>query len=399
MSHSHARALRGARHIELVALADVYEPNLRTAGAAYGVDRLYPSHRQLLEAERPDLLVVTTQAPQHAEIVIDAARAGVKGILCEKPIALTLAEADAMIAACDEADARLAIGHQTRMIPTTFAAERLIQEGAIGELRLARMLDKGGRPAGNSLMEMCTHIFDLLRIYAGEPAWVAGHLTVGDTTADGRRVPSSDQRLAGAHDIQYSEAAWTDRDCGLVLGDRCSATFGFGPRPGWHCGLTATLESFFQTRQEAAGETWGPNLELIGTDGILFLSGTSNKVDLFLHRGPWAPPGRLHRIEPAALSATETPAGASAFIPHQIAMLEELVAAIESGREHRSSGRDGRWALEMILGIYASHRQAGARVELPLADRGHPLQRWLADEHLPLPSKPAARVRPLRVPA
>src|SRR5262245_7879056 len=103
MSRSHARALQGARRVELVALADVYEPNLRAAGAAYGVDRLYPDHHRLLERERPDLLVVTTQAPQHAEIVIDAARAGVKGIVCEKPIAMTLADADAMIAACDAA--------------------------------------------------------------------------------------------------------------------------------------------------------------------------------------------------------------------------------------------------------------------------------------------------------
>src|SRR6185437_10664065 len=132
-----------------------------------------------------------------------------------------------------------------------------------GELRVARMLDKGGRPAGNSLMEMCTHIFDLLRIYAGDPAWASGHFTIGD--AEGR------QRLATVQDIQYSEAAWNDRDCGLVVGHRGGATFGFGPRAGWHDGLSATLESFFQLPRE--GKRWGPNLELIGTGGILFLEG------------------------------------------------------------------------------------------------------------------------------
>jgi predicted dehydrogenase len=307
-------------------------------------------------------------------------------------MAMTLAEADAMIAACDRAGARLAIGHQTRMIPNTFAVERLLQEGTIGELRVARMLVKGGRPAGNSLMELCTHLFDLLRIYAGDPAWVAAHLTVGD--GEGR------QRLATVHDIQYSEMAWRDRDCGLVLGDRASVTYGFGPRAGWHQGLTATLESFFQLRRRgAAGPAWGPNLELIGTEGILFLGGTSDHVDVYLHRGAWAPPGRLEKMESPPREIAAGPfAEVGAQAPHHVAMVEELVAAIEAAREHRSSGRDGRWAMEMIMGVYESHRRGGARVELPLAERSHPLQRWIDEEGVPQPPRPEHRVRELRLP-
>lgn len=391
VSKSHSKGLQAARNVQLVALADVYEPNLRTAGAAYGVDRLYLDYREMLDREQLDLLAICTQAPQHAQIAVDATQAGVKGILCEKPMAMTLAEADAMLAACERHRVRLAINHQTRMIPNTFAAEHLIRDSAIGELRVARMLDKGGRPAGNSLMELCTHIFDLLRIYAGDPAWVSAHLTVGDS--NGR------QRLATVADIQYSEAAWRDRDCGLVLGDRANVTFGFGPRDGWHTGLTGTLESFFQLRKsDASGEVWHPNLELIGTDGILFLGGTSGHVDLYLHRGPWAPPGRLERIESPARAIAPGPyAAAGAQAPHHTAMVEELVAAIEEEREHRSSGRDGRWALEMIMGVYESHRHGGARVELPLPYRGHPLQRWLDEVGAPHPPRPEHGVRELRV--
>ena len=288
---------------------------------------LYLDYREMLEKEHLDILTICTQAPQHAPITIDAATAGVKGIICEKPIALTLGEADAMIAACDRHGARLAINHQTRMIPSTFVAEKLIREGAIGDLRVARMLDKGGRPAGNSLMEMCTHIFDLLRIYAGDPVWASGHFTVAD--AAGR------QRRATIHDIQYSEMAWKDRDCGLVIGDRCSATFGFGGREGWHSGMTAGLKSFFQL--STGDRRWGPNLELIGTDGVLFLEGTSNHVDLFLHRGPWAPPGRLERIEATPRPIKPGPChDRGAELPHHTAMVEELVAAVEEGREHRT---------------------------------------------------------------
>jgi UDP-N-acetyl-2-amino-2-deoxyglucuronate dehydrogenase len=375
VSEEHGRALQRASGVELVALADVDEGRLRAAGAALGVDRLYRDCEEMLARERLDLLSICTQAPLHAPVTVRAAEAGVRGTLCEKPIALTLEEADVMIQACDRAGTRLSINHQTRMIPGTLAAEELIREGAIGELRVARMLDKGGRPAGNSLMELVTHLFDFLRLYAGDPAWVSGHLTVGDT---GER-----QRLARVSDIRHSQAAWPgDRDCGLVLGDRCSATYGFGPRDGWHSGVTATLESFFQQpRSSGSPAHWHPNLELIGTDGILFLGGTSDHVDLFLHRGPWAPPGSLERIE-------APPIGSDSPAPFHTAMVEELVTAIEEGREHRSSGRDGRWALEMIMGVYESHRREGARVPFPLPDRGHPLQRWLEDEGLPLPPRP-----------
>jgi predicted dehydrogenase len=374
VSGDHCRGLRAAAGVELVALADVHEESLNAVGEAFGVERRYRDYREMLARERLDLLTVSTQAPQHAPITIDAVEAGVRGVIVEKPIAMTLAEADAMVAACDRAGARLAVNHQTRMVPQTFAAEELLRQGAIGDFRVARMMDKGGRPAGNSLMELITHIFDFLRIYAGDPAWGSAHLTVGD--GESRR-----QRLATIDDIQRSQEAWpSDRDCGLVLGDRCSATYGFGPREGWHDGLTATMESFFQLRTAASIDRWHPNLELIGTEGILFLGGTSDHVDLYLHRGPWKPPGRMERITAPRRPVAPGPYQDEGLqAPHHTAMVEELVAAVGEGREHRSSGRDGRWALEMIMAAYESHRRGGSRVALPLEERGHPLERWLEE--------------------
>ena len=402
VSRSHSAGLQAARGVRLVALADVYAPNLETAGEAYGVERRYADFREMLAAEDLDLVAVCTQAPQHAPVVIAAAEAGVKGVICEKPVALTPGEADRMLDVCARTGTRLAINHQTRMIPSTFAVERLLKEGAIGDLRAARMLDKGGRPAGNSLMELLTHVFDLARIYAGDPQWVSAHLTTGPAPVAGGAGAdaAAAQRLAGIEDIVYSQTAWPgDRDCGLVLGDRCAATFGFGPRDGWHAGLTASLDSYFQPiRSAATGEGWQPSVELLGTDGMLFLGGTSNHVDVLLHRGAQAPPGRLERIEVPAREIAPGPyAARGADSPHHTAMVEELVAAIEEGREHRSSGADGRWALEMIMGVYESHRRGGARVELPLAFRGHPLERWLDEAGRPLPPHPEAPVKVLRV--
>jgi hypothetical protein len=137
------------------------------------------------------------------------------------------------------------------------------------------------------------------------------------------------------------------------------------------------------------GARWHPNLELLGTDGVLFLGGTSDHVDLFLHRGPWAPPGRLEKIESPALEIAAGPhAPGGLQSPYHTAMAEELVAAIEEDREHRSSGREGRWALERIMGTYASHAREGARVTVPLVDRRHPLHLWLNEVGVPAPPRP-----------
>ncbi len=392
VSRNHASGLRGARNVALVALADVFESNLKTAGEAYGVDRLYTDYRQMIRDQRLDIVNVCTQAPQHASVVIGAVEAGVKGIICEKPIGVTLAEADTMVAACERHGVRLAINHQTRMIPNTFEVERLVRDGAIGELRAARMVDKGGRPAGNSLMEMLTHMFDLVRIYAGDPAWVSAHLTVGE--GGDHQGP---QRLATVDDVMFSqEALPSDRDCGLVLGDRCNASFGFAPRGGWHNGMTVSLESFYQPRR-TDGRAWGPTTELIGTDGMLFLGGTSTHVDVHIHRGPWSAPGLMEPQGKPVSTAESVPLSThAAMTPHHIAMVEELVAAMEEGREHRSSAYDGRWALEMIMGVYESHRREGARVALPLGRRDHPLERWLAETGRAVPPKPEPRVKALQ---
>ena len=57
-------------------------------------------------------------------------------------------------------------------------------------------------------------------------------------------------------------------------------------------------------------------------------------------------------------------------------MYRRMFQAIEEDTKPPSNGHEGRWALEMILGIYESHRNEGARVQFPLAERRHPLDRW-----------------------
>jgi len=172
----HANTLVKDNLVDLVALCDIREEALQDFQKAYGVSALYTDYREMLEREKLDLVVISTQAPQHHALTIAAAEYGCH-ILCEKPMAVTLQEADEMIAACDKAGVRLSINHQKRASAYNDYVKQLIAKGEIGELILILAHDKGGRKAGNSMMEMGTHLFDWVHNFAGDVSWASAHIT------------------------------------------------------------------------------------------------------------------------------------------------------------------------------------------------------------------------------
>jgi len=191
-----------------------------------------------------------------------------------------------------------------------------------------------------------------------------------DAASNARRYPST------VADIMPSRIAWPrDRDCGLIVGDRCSAVFGFGPAGGRARGVEAVYQTFFQLPQHK----WTSGLELVGLDGILALRSTGGGIHLMLHRGGWE----------AGASFEPMIAGEDAQYVVQwardvqapgvmLAMIDDLIGAIEADCEPYSSGRDGRAALEMIASVFESHRR-GATVSLPLENRDHVLRRWVEE--------------------
>src|SRR5437763_1517124 len=95
----HAQALKLVPHAELAAVASPTEANVRRFAERHQIPRHYTDYRHLLELD--DVHMVSVAAPNllHHEIVLAAASAG-KHIVCEKPLARTLAEAQAMVATC-----------------------------------------------------------------------------------------------------------------------------------------------------------------------------------------------------------------------------------------------------------------------------------------------------------
>ena len=134
---------------ELVAVMDVNTESAKRLSDEFSVSAVYTDYNQMLEKEALDIVSITTWQGVRAEITVAAAKAGVKGILGEKPMAASLGEADTMIAVCEEHGAKLVIGHNGRFNPANTEIRRLIQDGAIGQPTRCSI-------GGQSRMQVCS---------------------------------------------------------------------------------------------------------------------------------------------------------------------------------------------------------------------------------------------------
>lgn len=138
MGRSHLQSLLPADFATLVGVADVNREAVDRVARETGVPGFY-SHQDLLEKAKPEAVLIAVPHPFHAPIAIDAAKAGVH-ILCEKPIAVTLSEADAMIAAAERAGVLLGVMFNQRTVPAHQKLKELIDSGAIGDVWEFEML-------------------------------------------------------------------------------------------------------------------------------------------------------------------------------------------------------------------------------------------------------------------
>lgn len=132
----HEHAADPAR-FTLVGMADI-NPAAKARADAHGVP-FFTDHRTLIAETQPELVVVMTPHTSHPEIAIDAMESGAH-VLVEKPIAIQVADADAMIATSKRCNRLLAVNFQQRSRPEVRAAYDLIRRGALGEFQFANMI-------------------------------------------------------------------------------------------------------------------------------------------------------------------------------------------------------------------------------------------------------------------
>lgn len=166
--YRHGDGYRRLNDCRLVACADIVRENADAFAEEFGVDYVYEDYEMMLREIEPDIVSVCVPPAVHADIVIDCAESGlVDAIHCEKPMATTWGDCKEMVAVCERNDVRLTIGHQRRLGTPYRQAKKLLDEGAIGELRRFEWSEDNIYDAG-------THLFDLCGFYNDQvPAeWV-----------------------------------------------------------------------------------------------------------------------------------------------------------------------------------------------------------------------------------
>lgn len=131
---SYSEALADRPEIDLVAAADRDVKRLRAFSERYGDVSVYTDAREMFEKENLDIVAVATNTKGRADLVVMAIEHGAKGIITDKPMAHTLAEADRMVKACADAGAPLSCGAISTTHPAFERAKGLIQAGEIGDV-------------------------------------------------------------------------------------------------------------------------------------------------------------------------------------------------------------------------------------------------------------------------
>ena len=130
---------------EVVAVASPTRGHAASFAQRHAIARSYTDYRDLLRDPDVELVSITAPNRLHAQITIDAAGAG-KHVVCEKPLCLTLEEADAMIDACRRAGVLLLYAEELFFAPKYVKAKQLADEGAFGRVHLVKQGEKHSGP-------------------------------------------------------------------------------------------------------------------------------------------------------------------------------------------------------------------------------------------------------------
>jgi len=316
ISHMHTGWYLNEPRATLTAIADIDAKRVKAYSEQYSIEKQYTDYIEMLETEDIDLVSVCTRPKLHAQIVIETAKHGVKGILSEKPMAENLGQAKAMLETCSQHGVKLAIDHQTRFSPPYMRAKQMIAEGVIGDpFRIH------GICGGGDLKDNATHTVDIMRfLYGDRPiVWVIGQIERIDT-------PTKYELHSENFAIGYFK--FEDNVRGIIESGSDTA-------PGYH---------------------------------HIYCYGTEGEIELAVPRGPSL---RFRNAESGGAWVTPE-------LPSEIDPVQDMIAAIEEDREHRSSGYQGYATHELLMAIYESSRRR-RRIHLPLEEMESPLTLMIED--------------------
>ena len=328
ISQTHFDAIRDVDGLELAAVCDVVEERARDAGAHNDVP-WFTSYSKMLADVDTEAVAICTPSGLHPQHGILAARAG-KHVICEKPMAITLAAADDLVHACDEHSVHLFVVKQNRLNPSVQLVKRAVDKGRFGRLYLANTTVRWTRPQeyydqapwrgtwefdGGAFMNQASHYVDLIQ-------WLVGPVesVIAKTATLARRIETEDTGIA-------------------VLRFRSGAL-----------GVIEVTMLTYPRNLEGS-------LTLLGERGTVRIGGTAvNRIEHWIFADG-------DEDDVLVSEAATNPSSVYGF--GHAGYYRNVLAVLRGEAAPETDGRAGRKSLELILGIYESAR-TGRDVPLPL---------------------------------
>lgn len=322
--------------LDIVAMCDISLDAIEQQSAKFGLDsvRKYTDYKELLKEEKPELVAIATESGKHAAIALDCIDAGCN-VIIEKPIALSIKDADAIINAGERAGVVVCANHQNRFNKSIQYIRKALEAGRFGRLSHGAAHVRWNRGKGyyeqapwrgtwaqdgGCLMNQCIHNIDLLR-------WMMGD--------DVEEVMAYTDQL----EHPYLEA----EDLGMALVKFSNGSYGI---------VEGTTNVYPKNLEET--------LYIFGQRGTAKAAGTSdNMIEV------WDFADGIDDPEHVKATYGENPPNVYGF--GHTPLYADVIDAINNGRKPYVDAEAGKRALELVLAIYKSAAE-NRPVRLPLED-------------------------------
>jgi predicted dehydrogenase len=330
-----------AKGLEVTGLCDIDRERLLRCRERWSLylknARLYHDYRKLILKEKPDLIIIATWTFLHRDMAVFAARHGVKGIVLEKPLTISLKQAEDVIAACRDHHVKLVVNHERRWAPLYRKTREILESKCLGELKLiygnvlSRSAPRGPwqsvlkEAGGGPLLHDGTHLVDMIRYFCGDIETVNGYVSREDPEAG----------------VETTATA-------LLRAKNSTAVF-----------LEAGgLRDYFNFEMDLQFERGRIKIG----NGIrkYYITADSRRYSGFRD-----------------LTPADFPPFSRDTDPFTGAILE-VIHALETDGEPQSSVIDGWKAMEVIFAIYRSAALGGKTLNLPVKINRHPLMKMFA---------------------
>lgn len=331
---------------EVVAVSSPTAGNAEQLAKKYGIPRVFLDYREMLK--EPDIEMVTITAPNrlHAQMTIDIANAG-KHVVCEKPLCMTLAEADEMIYTCNRQGVMLGYAEELFFTPKYVKAKEMADQGGFGKVHLVKQSEKHFGPhspwfwdmeqaGGGAMMDLGCHGIAFCYWFLGRPAIKSVYAQLG-TYVHGDKTKGDDDAI-------------------------CILEF--------ENGSVGMVECSWAKRGGMTDRT-----EIYGEGGVTYAD---------LHMGNALPTYSEYGFGYAVEKAPTTNGWSYPVfeehwnygIPQEMRHFSRVVRGKET---LQASGEDGRVVLQALYAAYAS-AGAGQKIQMPYSAKTNmPIKEWLGN--------------------